>query len=116
MSKLGNVAAGLLGGYVGYKQEQERREDRKLDREMYQSLLSKKKDAVAPVAAPAATNAMAAGAAEADRIEEQEPIEGFGASAMGVRKANGGMVGEMPKHYDRFMWQKQSFKKGTPSF
>jgi|LauGreDrversion4_2_1035121.scaffolds.fasta_scaffold323976_3 hypothetical protein len=108
MSKLGNVAAGLLGGYVGYKQEQERREDRKLDREMYQSLLGKKKDAAAPVAAPAATNAMAEGAQAADEImAEDEGVRGF---------ANGGMVGEMPKHYDRFMWQKQSFKKGTPSF
>jgi hypothetical protein len=113
MSKLGNVAAGLLGGYVGYKQEQERREDRKLDREMYQTLLGKKKDAAAPVAAPAATNAMAEGAAEADRIDEENPVEGF---SVGAGMANGGMVGEMPKHYDRFMWQKQSFKKGTPSF
>ena len=111
MSKLGNVAAGLLGGYVGYKQEQERREDRKLDRELYQSVLGKRKqeNMAKPEAAPAATNAVMAGAAEADRIDEENlPV--------GPRMANGGMVGEMPKHYDRFMWQKQSFKKGTPSF
>lgn len=110
MSKLGNVAAGLLGGYVGYKQEQERREDRKLDRELYQSVLGKRKqeNMAKPEAAPAATNAVMAGAQEADQImAEDEAVRGF---------ANGGMVGEMPKHYDRFMWQKQSFKKGTPSF
>lgn len=110
MSKLGNVAAGLLGGYVGYKQEQERREDRKLDREMYNAVLGKRKqdDMSKPAASPAATNAVMAGAQEADQImAEDEGVRGF---------ANGGMIGEMPKHYDRFMWQKQSFKKGTPSF
>jgi len=31
-------------------------------------------------------------------------------------RANGGMIGELPRQYDRFGWQRQSFKKGTPSF
>jgi len=26
------------------------------------------------------------------------------------------MIGELPRQYDRFGWQRQSFKKGTPSF
>ncbi len=54
---------------------------------------------------------MAEGAAAGDAVSMQNPqdeeIRGF---------ANGGMIGEMPKQYDRFGWQRQSFKKGTPSF
>lgn len=107
MSKVGNFAAGLLGGYVGYKQQKEAQEERKADREMMQAILGKKKDE----AAPAAKAAMVEGAAAGDAVSMQNPqdeeVRAF---------ANGGMVGELPKQYDRFGWQRQSFKKGTPSF
>jgi len=111
MSKAGNFAAGLLGGYVGYKQQKEAQEERKADREMMQAILGKKKDDSANQPAAVAKTAMAEGAAAGDAVSMQNPqdeeIRGF---------ANGGMIGEMPKQYDRFGWQRQSFKKGTPSF
>lgn len=107
MSKVGNIAAGLLGGYVGYKQQKEAQEERKADREMMQAILGKKKDD----GASTAKTAMVEGAAAADAVSMQNPqdeeVRGF---------VNGGMVGELPKQYDRFGWQRQSFKKGTPSF
>jgi len=123
MSKAGNFAAGLLGGYVGYKQQKEAQEERKADREMMQSILGKKKDDSANQPAAVAKTAMAEGAAAADAVSVSG---GKGADVLGnvgVKNpiddqalANGGMIGEMPKQYDRFGWQRQSFKKGTPSF
>ena len=120
MSKAGNFAAGLLGGYVGYKQQKEAQEERKADREMMQSILGKKKD---DATTDVAKNAMVQGAATADAVSVSG---GKGADVLGnvgvknpledQAMANGGMIGEMPKQYDRFGWQRQSFKKGTPSF
>lgn len=119
MSKVGNFAAGLLGGYVGYKQQKEAQAERKEDREMMQAILGKKKDEAAPAAKAAMVEGAAAGDAVsgatgkgADMIGRVGPINPIEEQAM----ANGGMVGEMPKQYDRFGWQRQSFKKGTPSF
>lgn len=116
MSKVGNFAAGLLGGYVGYKQAQEDRAEREADREMRKAIYGKKDDKAETPAAPVnpvspGKAVMAEGAAAGDAVSMQNPqdeeIRGF---------VNGGMVGEMPKQYDRFGWQRQSFKKGTPSF
>lgn len=119
MSKVGNFAAGLLGGYVGYKQQKEAQEERKADREMMQAILGKKKDEAAPAAKTAMVEGAAAGDAVsasvgkgADVIGNVGPINPIEEQAM----ANGGMVGELPRQYDRFGWQRQSFKKGTPSF
>lgn len=124
MSKVGNIAAGLLGGYVGYKQQKEAREERKEDREMMQAILGKKKDD--DTASTTAKNAMVSGAAAGDAVSSLSSSDvanraaqsGFVSSPEDevVGAANGGMVGELPKQYDRFGWQRQSFKKGTPSF
>lgn len=122
MSKVGNFAAGLLGGYVGYKQQKEAQEERKADREMMQAVLGKKKDE----AAPAAKAAMVEGAAAGDAVSSLSSSDVANRAAQSgfvsvpedevVGAANGGMVGELPRQYDRFGWQRQSFKKGTPSF
>jgi hypothetical protein len=119
MSKAGNFAAGLLGGYVGYKQQKEAQEERKADREMMQAILGKKKDD----GASTAKTAMVEGAAAGDAVSGSV---GKGADVIGnvgplnpldqESRANGGMIGELPRQYDRFGWQRQSFKKGTPSF
>jgi hypothetical protein len=124
MSKAGNFAAGLLGGYVGYKQQKEAQEERKADREMMQSILGKKKDDSASQPAAVAKTAMAEGAAAGDAVSSLSNADvsnraaqsGFVSVPEEENKANGGMIGEMPKQYDRFGWQRQSFKKGTPSF
>lgn len=108
MSKVGNFAAGLLGGYVGYKQQKEAQEERKADREMMQAILGKKKDDGASTAKTAMVEGAAAGdAVSVPPVNKEEEIPAA---------ANGGMVGELPRQYDRFGWQRQSFKKGTPSF
>lgn len=107
MSKVGNFAAGLLGGYIGYKQQKEAQAERKEDREMMQAILGKKKDETVTTAKTAMVEGAAAGDAVSTETPDNEVFRGF---------ASGGMVGELPKQYDRFGWQRQSFKKGTPSF
>lgn len=122
MSKVGNIAAGLLGGYVGYKQQKEAQEERKADREMMQAILGKKKDDGASTAKTAMVEGAAAGDAvsslSSSDVSNRATQSGFVSVPEDevVGAANGGMVGELPKQYDRFGWQRQSFKKGTPSF
>lgn len=129
MGKLTNLASGLLGGYVAYKQGEERREDRKQSAEMNKAIVglmagnkqpstttaSQPSNATPVEANPDVNNnaskmfdgptygpAVPVSTTVAVPVIDEKKIEA---------KAMGGMIGEMPYHYDRFSWQRQNFKK-----
>lgn len=122
MSKFTNLASGLLGGYVAYKQGQERRQDRKDSKAMNAAVMKmlggNKEEKPAPAAKPntpvnaepvvATDNGGSMSKVEVNPVPtpvvEVVPVDPERKMRMG------GMVGSLPSS-DRFSWQRQSFKK-----
>lgn len=124
---------GLLGGYIGYKQGQDRRKREDRQNALYDAMMSQygKKsggsDAAKPADTPKPATSSNTSYGKTSEPATVTPVDS--GSDVVVRPlstdplpageplefANGGMVKPMPKQHDRFGWQKQSFKKGTLS-
>lgn len=102
MGKLGSFATGVGAGYLA----SERYKDSKKRQDRQDSVLEKF------LGVDAGYKPMDA----ANPVEEEDPMERF---RVGNRAANGGMVApsgiraaaDMPQHWDKMDWQRQSFKK-----
>lgn len=109
---------GLLGGYVGYKQGEERRKREDRQDALYGAIVGNMKGNKSKTPGAGAGTGPEPTTSNTDfgKTFEQSPYDYEGADAIGGdAMANGGMVKPMPKQHDRFGWQKQSFKKGTLS-
>jgi hypothetical protein len=122
MSKFTNLASGLLGGYVAYKQGQERRQDRKDSKAMNAAVMKmlggNKEEKAAPAANPntpvnaepvTATNNNGS-MSKVDVTAVPTPVVEVAPVDPDKKMRMGGMVGKLPSS-DRFSWQRQSFKK-----
>lgn len=103
MGKWTSFATGMGEGYLGAKRYIDNKKERDENREMLKGILAERKEQAAEAKAEAASTP------EVKKIDEDP---------MGVRsmydpdyRANGGMIGEMPHHFDKMSWQRTSFKK-----
>lgn len=107
MSKWASFATGMGEGYLSAKRFKDTKKERDEDRQMLKDVLMGRaekaaEDKSAVLAASSFSTAADDSLGMRGRYEEDE--RGF---------ANGGMIGEMPKHWDKMEWQRTSFKKGT---
>jgi hypothetical protein len=99
MSKWASFATGMGEGYLAAKRYKDTKKERDDDRQMLKDVL------------------MGRNAGEEDMLplgmdEETAELTGLRKKkTTGVPMANGGMVGEMPRHHDKMSWQRGSFKK-----
>lgn len=107
MGKLGSFAAGVGGGYLASKRyaDSEKRKTRELDilNQMSKGKYADEKDKLSLL-----SRAYAEGNSGEENLTEEDLKKGY---------ANGGMIGgiqacaDMPSHWDKMDWQRQSFKK-----
>lgn len=105
MSKWASFATGMGEGYLAGKRYKETKKEREEDRQMMKDILMSRseKTATDPVAASSSAPA-------ASSVVESDPL-GMRSMYDPEYRANGGMIGEMPKHHDKMSWQRGSFKK-----
>jgi hypothetical protein len=105
MSKWASFATGMGEGYLAGKRYKDTKKERDEDRQMMKDILMSR-------AEKTATDPVVAGpsASVASSMVESDPL-GIRSMYDPEAKANGGMVGEMPKHHDKMSWQRGSFKK-----
>lgn len=109
MSKWTSFATGMGEGYLAGKRYQDTKERADKQDKIWEKLADARIKADSAKANPAEVPVTPAPSLMA---EEDEPIEGLGASMVRPRRyAHGGMVGEMPNHFDKMGWQRQTFKK-----
>lgn len=98
---IANALAGAAGGFMQgkiMKKRQEREEVMdKITKDYYQ----------------ARTNSINKGATKVDPTQTDVELNPLTGEPI-IKMANGGVVGDMPQHYDRYSWQRQNFKKGQP--
>lgn len=105
MGKLSSFAAGMGEGYLGARRYLDTKDRLKKQDELFEKALAAGK-ATDPAKSADAPVTPAPDAAE------DEVVEGFSASMFRPRRyTHGGMIGEMPHHFDKMSWQRQTFKK-----
>jgi hypothetical protein len=128
MSK--KLIEGLLGGYIGYKQGQDRRKRQDRQDALYDAIIGnmpKKKGNTDvgpgnPVVSQGGsdTNYGKSSSAEVSPVANSDvEVRPYSPDPLPdgetLDYAHGGMVKPMPQQYDRFSWQRQNFKKGKLS-
>lgn len=99
MSKWGSFATGMGEGYLSAKRYKDNKKRTERNDELLQKVLT---------GSDSEYNDM-----PLDMDEDTAALVGLGKKkkAVGSGYANGGMIGEMPKHHDKMSWQRGSFKK-----
>jgi len=101
MSKWASFATGMGEGYLAGKRYKETKQEREEDRQMMKNILMSRNEGAADE-----------GVKGYDFDDETADMLGLPRKKpVGMPMANGGMVGEMPKHHDKMSWQRGSFKK-----
>ena len=111
MSKLAAFAAGAGEGYFGAKRYKDSKARAEKQDELFEKALSieerkvnNSEQDVAAAAMSAAGVTPPATARDDEEVRRDRAADRFG-------YAHGGMIGEMPNHHDKMMWQRASFKK-----
>lgn len=118
MSKMANLGAGILGGFIAGRQAKDRKTREEKQDKVYEQILGKmmgaqkteEKATTAPTVNPLTpTNAAPVTAtSNADPMKKDPAAPMYDEMGNPIPMRNGGMV--MPRS-DRMMWQRQSFKK-----
>jgi hypothetical protein len=101
MSKWASFATGMGEGYLAGKRYKDTKKERDEDRQMMKDILMSRNSDSADSGMMGFE--MDDETAEMTGLRRKKPV--------GMPMANGGMVGEMPKHHDKMSWQRGSFKK-----
>lgn len=107
MGKLAAFATGVGEGYLGARRYLDTKDRAKKQDDLLEKALAAGKatdPAKSTSAAAASTPELSSNPAAAalGMTEEEAKAAGF---------AHGGMIGEMPHHFDKMSWQRQTFKK-----
>lgn len=100
MGKWTSFATGMGEGYLGAKRYIDNKKERDENRDMLKGILAERKEQAAE--------------AKADSGVMGFEMDDETAEMTGLKKksyADGGMIGEMPHHFDKMSWQRASFKK-----
>jgi len=105
MGKLSSFAAGMGEGYLGARRYLDTKDRLKKQDELFEKALAAGKATDPAKSAEASDSKLSSnpGAAALGLTEDEARAAGF--------RADGGMIGEMPHHFDKMSWQRQTFKK-----
>lgn len=111
MGKLAAFASGVGEGYLGARRYLDTKKRAEKQDELFEKALkleerkvNNSEQNVAAAAMSAAGVTPTATALDDEEVRRRAEAAGFG-------YAHGGMIGEMPNHHDKMMWQRASFKK-----
>jgi hypothetical protein len=98
---IANALAGAAGGFMQGKIMKKRQEREEVMDKITKDYMQ------------ARTNSLNKGTTKESSTETDEEVDPL-TGLPKIKMANGGVVGDMPQHYDRYSWQRQNFKKGQP--